>query len=183
MRYSNRRFCCLRILTCICMSAVACARVAIAQPPRPPEPDSISLRADSASEDRNARSLRMEGNVRVNGNDWVFTAERATISGSLDRAELLHAEGAPARIFFRNAGTGADINEVEGFAPDISYRRHEDVLHLRGGASLRRDAHTLTSDDIEYRRENDLFKAEGAGGVRLTVTPGRRRSADTPPQH
>jgi len=91
------------------------------------------------------------------------------------------AQGAPARIFFRKAGNAAGIDEVEGVARDISYRRHEDVLHLRGGARLRRDANMLSSEDIEYRRAGDLFKAGGAGGVRLTITPGQRRSAGNPP--
>ena len=156
-------------------------RVQPAQGSDPGPRDSISVSADSASEDRGSRALQLQGNVRVSGSDWEFTAERATLSGTLDDAEQVDAQGAPARIFFRKAGNAAGIDEVEGVARDISYRRHEDVLHLRGGARLRRDANMLSSEDIEYRRAGDLFKAGGAGGVRLTITPGQRRSAGNPP--
>lgn len=170
----------LRAVACVCMTAL-CTRPLAAEAPATVSGDSISVSADSASEDRGARSLRVEGNVRVAGADWEFTAERAVLSGTLDDAERLDASGSPARIFFRNAGKGQEIREVEGLARDISYRRHDEVLHLKGGASLRRDANTLTSEDIEYRRSNDVFKAGGAGGVRLTITPGQRRSAGSPP--
>lgn len=156
-------------------------RAQAAQGSDPGARDSISVSADSAFEDRGSRALQLQGNVRVSGSDWEFTAERATLSGTLDDAEQVDAQGAPARIFFRKAGNAAGIDEVEGVARDISYRRHEDVLHLRGGARLRRDANMLSSEDIEYRRAGDLFKAGGAGGVRLTITPGQRRSAGNPP--
>ena len=119
--------------------------------------------------------------MRVSGQDWEFTGERATLEGTLDEAEQIHAQGSPARIFFRNVGGQSEIGEVEGVARDIRYRRHEDYLQLKGDASLRRDANTLTSEDIEYRREKDLFRAGGAGGVRLTITPGPRRPAAVPP--
>lgn len=119
--------------------------------------------------------------MQVSGQDWEFTAERATLEGTLDEAERIHAQGSPARIFFRNTAGESEIREVEGVARDIRYRRHEDVLQLMGGARLRRDANTLASEEIEYRRENDLFRAGGAGGVRLTITPGPRRPAAVPP--
>jgi lipopolysaccharide transport protein LptA len=170
-----------RILTCICMAGTCGMRAQAAQGSDPGARDSISVSADSAFEDRGSRALQLQGNVRVSGSDWEFTAERATLSGTLDDAEQVDAQGAPARIFFRKAGNAAGIDEVEGVARDISYRRHEDVLHLRGGARLRRDANMLSSEDIEYRRAGDLFKAGGAGGVRLTITPGQRRSAGNPP--
>lgn len=144
-------------------------------------PASLSVVADSASEDQDSRALLIEGSVRVSGQDWEFTAERATLEGTLDEAEQIHAQGSPARIFFRNIGGQSEIGEVEGVARDIRYRRHEDILQLKGDASLRRDANTLASEEIQYRRENDLFKAGGAGGVRLTITPGPRRPAAVSP--
>ncbi len=171
-----------RILTCLCMSGMFGARLQAAQPPvQGLGGDSISVSADYASEDRESGSLLVQGNVRVSGTDWEFTAERATLKGTLEDAEQLQAQGAPARILFRNSDPAAGINEVEGRAREIDYRRHEDILHLLGDASLRRDADVLGSEDIEYRRTNDLFKAGGAGGVRTTITPGQRHSTESSP--
>lgn len=168
------------VLASLWVAALASAQPLPVEPLRPLAPESLSVTADAATEDRDARVFRVEGHVQVSGSDWDFTADRATLQGALDDAEQLQAQGSPARIRLRNTEAGSEVREVEGQARDISYRRHEDVLHLRGEASLRRDANTLTSEDIEYRRKNDLFRAGGAGGVRLTITPGQRRSAETP---
>lgn len=169
--------------TLACAALVAFSHDGTGQPNASDRPASLYVAADRASEDRDSRALLLEGSVRVSGQDWEFTGERATLEGTLDEAEQIHAEGSPARIFFRNIDGQSEIGEVEGVARDIRYRRHEDYLQLKGGASLRRDANTLTSEDIEYRREKDLFRAGGAGGVRLTITPGPRRPAAVPPPH
>lgn len=170
------------ILACLLLTGSPCVRAQTGDPAQSLSGDSISVMADFASEDRGSRALRVEGNVQVTGADWEFAADSALLTGTLDDAEQLDASGSPARIFFRNADDADGISEVEGLARDISYRRHDDILRLKGGASLRRDANTLTSEDIEYRRSGDLFKAGGAGGVRLTITPGQRRSATDAPQ-
>ena len=160
-------------LGCLLTAGAVSARAETGAPSGRAAPSSLSISADSASEDHDSRALRIEGNVRISGPDWEFAADRATLEGALDDAEHFSAQGSPARIVFHNTDEQAGVRDVEGFAREISYRRHEDVLRLKGEARLRRDADTLSSEDIEYRRENDLFKAGGAGGVRLTITPGQ----------
>lgn len=177
MRQINLPYFCGRAALLLLLSG----QPAVAVPPSAAAGENVTVKADSAREDRASDSVRFEGNFEMHGEDWSVRADTATIYGPLDDPERIVADGSPAYIRFTSTQTGHP-KEVEGTAKRVEYRRDGERLRLSGEASLRRDANTMSSGEIEYSRDSDQFKAGGKGGVRLMITPESKRAGDAAPR-
>jgi len=130
--------------------------------------DTISIRADEASEDERPGILHFKGHFLMHSSEWQLTSSRATVYGRLDRPDQVNLEGSPARFLVTRA-QGSDGETVEATASMLEYQRSVKMLKLTGNAVLKLGDEVIRSDSIEYDIDTDRYRASGADGVLIAV--------------
>lgn len=132
--------------------------------------DTVSIRADTAWEDRQPDVVHFDGNFLMKAADWSVAADSATLYGKLEDPNSILLHGSPARFLIIRHSEGRD-QKISGTAPQIEYRREANVVRLVGGAVLHREDDVLESEEIEYDIDLNRYRAGGDEGVRIKVAP------------
>jgi len=130
----------------------------------------LSISAEEAREDEQPGVLHFKGNFRMQSADWQLTSTSATVFGSPNRPDRVYLEGSPSRfLVVRHDQT--DQGPIEAVATVVEYRRVANNLILSGGATLKLGDELIRSENIEYDIGSNRYRAGGADGVVIEVTP------------
>jgi len=132
--------------------------------------DMISISADEASEDEQPGILHFHGHFTMRSDDWNLTSDTATVYGNPDRPDRVVMEGSPARFVVRQSD-GTQPDQIEANALVVEYSRADNMLLLSSGATLKLGDEVIRSKHIEYNIGTNRYKAGGADGVRIEVSP------------
>ena len=134
--------------------------------------DMVVVHADQAweelAEEPETETLRFAGNFEMRVRDWVFSADSATLDGTLDNPRRVELHGTPARIHLSAAKPGEII---QGEAREIVYERNAGTVQLMGNAELVQGENRLHSTRIDYDVNSDRVRAAGVTGVQIRIRP------------
>jgi len=130
--------------------------------------DMVVVHADQAWEEPEPETLRFAGNFEMRVRDWVFSADSATLDGTLDNPRRVELHGTPARIHLSAARPGEIIH---GEAREIVYERNAGTVQLMGNAELVQGENRLHSTRIDYDVNSDRVRAAGVTGVQIRIRP------------
>ena len=132
--------------------------------------NTISISADEASEDEQPGILHFNGHFLMQSENWQIMSERAVVYGSPDRPDRVYVEGSPARFLVKREEV-AGGSTVEATASVVEYLRALDRLVLSGNAVLMLKDEIIRSANIEYDIGANRYRAGGADGVLIEVSP------------
>lgn len=132
--------------------------------------DTISIKADEASEDEQSGVLYFRGHFLMQSNDWRLTSTQATVYGSPNKPDRVYLEGSPARFHVARTSDQGQ-SPVEASAAVVEYLRAANKLTLTGSATLMLKDEIIRSTFIEYDINTNRYKAGGADGVLIEVPP------------
>lgn len=135
--------------------------------------DPINIEADSAElkEDFSVYT----GQVRLTQGGMVLQGDRLVVRKLGGGNFSLSLSGRPASIFQPPAGGNAEA--IRGHANKIDYGSGQEILELRGNASINRGGEKIAGDTIRYnvRARRTVVNNEGGtngGRVKITLQPG-----------
>jgi lipopolysaccharide transport protein LptA len=132
--------------------------------------DTINISADEAVEDEVTGVLHLSGNFTMQSERWRLTSLRAAVYGKTTKPDRILLEGNPAH-FTILPGQQDNGDIISATAQEVEYLRGENVLELRGGASLAHGEETIHSESIRYDIATGRFLAGGDERVLISVTP------------
>ena len=130
--------------------------------------DMVVVHADQAWEEPEPETLRFAGNFEMRVRDSVFSADTATLNGTLENPRRVELRGTPARIFLSAAKPG---EVIRGEAQEIVYERATGTVALMGDAELVQGENRLHSTRIDYDINSDRVRAAGVSGVQIRIRP------------
>ncbi len=133
--------------------------------------ETVSISADTASEDSETDSLHFEGHFQMQSGEWQLDSNLATVSGQPSRPDRVYLQGSPARFVIERVSAGESQDRIEATAPSIEYVRATNSLSLSGGATLRLNDEIIRSGAIEFDLSSDRYRSLGIGGVSIEVPP------------
>lgn len=136
--------------------------------------DPINIEADSAElkEDFSVYT----GQVRLSQGAMVLQGDRLVVRKAGKGNYTLSLSGRPASIYQPPEGNNPEA--IRGHANKIDYASGQEILELRGNASIDRGGEKIAGDTIRYnvQQRRTLVNNEGgtAGGrVKITLQPGK----------
>ena len=155
-------------LLCLCLICFASVSHAVSRD------DPINIEADSAELKENFSVYT--GQVRLTQGGMVLQGDRLVVRKQGKGNFSLSLSGHPASIYQPPENSGEEA--IRGRANKIDYASGQEILELRGGASIDRGGEKIAGESIRYnvKQRRTLVNNSGGGSggrVKITLQPGK----------
>lgn len=143
------------------LAALVSLACCVAAPPSLALPDDrdqpIRIEADEALRDEKQGFTRYQGHVKMDQGSLHIEADTITIYHDDEQADVILAEGEPARL---QQQPDPEKGPIKAHANIIEYFKSEDRVRLRQSAHIEQDGSIVTGDSIDYYIAEQLVRAD-----------------------